>query len=156
MEFNVSILNRGKKIFRKGLDPSGACFAVPSRPPKNEEIIYVVEAPADAAMAYKLTNSYSVAALYADNIPIIVAVLRELCPDSSIILVADNDQYGSAPNKGVGVCETTLRETSGKTFMIVPQFDKEAMKKHYKDLTDYVDAYGENCGAQLLKSTTAS
>lgn len=142
----------GVKIFRRGLDPSGACFPVPFRPPINGENIYVIEAPADAAMSYKLTEAYSVAAMYADNIPCIVAILRKKCPDSEIILVADNDQYGNSPNKGVEVCETTLRATPGKTFMIIPQFEAEAKKRQYKDLSDYVAAYGEKQGENLLKS----
>ncbi len=142
----------GAKTFRKGLDTSGACFPVPCRQPVNGEDIYVMEAPADAGMSYKLTRAYSVAAMYADNIPNIVAVLRELCPDSAIILVADNDQYGDAPNKGVEVCETTLRATPGRTFMIIPQFDDGAKERLYKDVTDYVSAYGEMAGVNFLKS----
>lgn len=142
----------GAKTFRKGLDPSGACFPVPCRPPIDGEDIYVMEAPADAAMSYKLTSDYSVAAMYADNIPHIVAVLREICPNSRIILVADNDQYGDAPNKGVEVCETTLRSTPGKMLMIIPQFDEVAKQKKYKDLTDYVAAYGEGKAVMLLKT----
>jgi hypothetical protein len=142
----------GAKTFRKGLDTSGACFPVPCRPPIDGEDIYVMEAPADAGMSYKLTEAYSVAAMYADNIPLIVAVLREMCPDSAIILVADNDQYGDAPNKGVDVCETTLRATPGKAFMIIPQFDEVAKQNKYKDLTDYVAAYGDERGRVLLKS----
>lgn len=142
----------GVKIFRKGLDPSGSCFPVPFRRPSNGEDIYVMEAPADAGMSHKLTGSYSVAAMYADNIPIIVAILREICPDSVIILVADNDQYSEALNKGVDICETTLRTTGGKTFMIIPQFDEVEKRKNYKDLTDYVEAYGEKEGLIFLKS----
>ena len=142
----------GAKTFRKGLDTSGACFPVPCRQPVNGEAIYVMEAPADAGMSYKLTGAYSVAAMYADNIPKIAAILREMCPDSAIIMVADNDQYGDAPNKGVEVCETTLRATHGKTFMIIPQFDAAAKKRLCKDLTDYVSAYGEEKGKMLLKS----
>jgi len=66
--------------------------------------------------------------------------------------VADNDQYGDGPNKGVEVCETTLRATPGKTFMIIPQFDEVAKQNKYKDLTDYVAAYGDERGRVLLKS----
>lgn len=129
------------KIFRRGLDPTGAAFPVPSRLPNNGEPIYVLEAAADAGMAYKVTGRYSVGVYFADNMQNIVSILRSLCPDSEIIMVADNDQYGG-PNKGVDVCEAALRETPGKTYVIIPQFEQPEKELRYKDLTDYAKAYG--------------
>ena len=141
-----------QKTFRRGLNTSEACFPIPCRQPINGETIYVNEAPADAGMAFKLTGCYSVAAMYADNIPLIVNVLRSLCPDSEIIIVADNDQYDGGNNKGVEVCELALRETEGATFMIIPQFDESEKVKKYKELTDFSSAYGEDKAKNLLVS----
>ena len=144
--------NTNEKTFRKNLDPSGACFTVPARKPINGEIIYVMESPADSGMTFKLTECYSVAALYADNISSVASQLRLMCPDSPIVLIADNDQYGTAPNKGVEVCETTLRATAGSTYMIIPQFDRKEKALQFKDLTDFTLAYGEEAALDFLTS----
>lgn len=144
------------KVFRKGLGTTGACVSLPDRSPVNGELIYVIEAVADAAMSFKLTGDMSIAALYADNIPIVVSEIRKQCPDSPIIMVADNDQYPDkygkpTPNKGVDICESTLRATSGNVFMVIPQFKERELGKKYKDLTDYCSAYGEEEATIFLK-----
>lgn len=143
-----------KKVFRKGLNPSSSCFVVPTRLPVNGETIYILEAPADAGMAYKLTGFFSVAAMYADNIPLIAEMIRKLCPDSPIIFIADNDQYGGA-NKGVETCENALRVTEGEAYMLIPQFGESEKKKQYKDVTDFSLAYGENKTKEFLLSYTS-
>jgi phage/plasmid primase-like uncharacterized protein len=144
------------KVFRAGLDPTGACFAVPDRLPKDGEPIYVMEAPADAGKCNQLTDCYSVAAMYADNIGNVVAAMRMHCPNSPIIVVADNDQYpddsGKIENKGVEVCESVLRDTEGDVFGLIPQFKEAEKKKKYKDLTDYSIAYGDEQARIFLTS----
>ncbi|PKG68650.1 hypothetical protein [Pseudoalteromonas sp. GutCa3] len=142
---------QNKKLFRKGLNPSFSAFFVPSRLPIDGEDIYVLEAPADAGMSFKLTGVLSVAALMADNIANVVLYLRLSFPNSRIILVADNDQYGDSLNKGVDVCENVLRNTEGPMEMIIPSFEDAEKKLEYKDLTDFVKAYGEAKGQELLR-----
>ena len=141
--------NSGAKVFRKGLDPTGAVYTVGTA--VNGEAIYVFEAPADAGMSYKLTSCFSIAALYADNISSISFILRQKYPDSPLIFVADNDQYGGA-NKGVDVCEKALRSTDGDTYMLIPTFKESEKKARKKDLTDYCQAYGDEQGKVFLLS----
>ena len=141
-----------RKLFRRGIDPSGAAFIVPERKPINGEVIYLLEAPADAGMCYKLTGCFSVAAMFADNIQAVALILRRLCPDSPLIFVADNDQYGAGPNKGVEVCELALRNTPGKAHMLIPDFDENGRLQHLKDLTDYTGMYGEEAAKAFLLS----
>ncbi|MCS6271835.1 hypothetical protein G3489_19360 [Shewanella baltica] len=141
----------GNKIFRKGLDPSGACFTIPARLPVNGEPIFVLEAPADAGVAYKLTGFFSVAAMFADNIPLVLKLLRESCPDSDLIMIADNDQYGG-PNKGVDVCESALMSTEGICYLVIPTFGPDEKLLKYKDLSDFNKAYGDEITKRLVLS----
>ena len=136
------------KIFRKGLNPSGAIFKVGQF--INGKPIYILEAAADTLLSYMLTGHCSVAAMFADNIPLVAAIISKRFPDSPLVFVADNDQYGGA-NKGVDVCEESLRSTDNDAFLIIPEFEESEKKLFYKDLTDYCAAYGEIKTKALLE-----
>ncbi|NQY33620.1 MAG: hypothetical protein HRT37_01360 [Alteromonadaceae bacterium] len=138
----------GSKVFRKGLNPSGAILKIGDL--IDGEPIFILEAPADAALSYVLTEHCSVAALYADNIGVIAKVLSKRFPNSTLIFVADNDQYNGA-NKGVDTCERSIKNIESQTYLIIPEFENPEQKLRKKDLTDYYGSYGEVKTKALLQ-----
>lgn len=143
----------GEKIFRKGLNPSHCVFPIPGIP-INGEPIYVMEGAADAGVSFLLTGFCSVSALFADNIVNVVMSLREQFPDSDIIMVADNDQYGNS-NKGISVCEEALMKTPGKTYLLIPEFNELQKKSFLKDLSDFFMVNGQSATVEFLLSYKA-
>lgn len=140
----------GVKRFRRGLNQNGACVPVPSRRLIDGEPVYIMESVADAGKSFELTGVQCVAAINADNLPNVASLVREVCPNSPIILVADNDQYpsrlGVTENKGVTVCETAARNISPPLFILIPTFENKEKELKYKDVSDYAKAYGiEKC-----------
>lgn len=132
-------LYKNDKVFRTGMNPNSKAWV--SHIPEDGDDIYLSEAFAEAALVYDLTDQCSVAAFYADNIPLVAILLRARFPNSKLIFVADNDQY-SDPNKGVESCVKAINSIGDNSWLYVPQFEEEEKVKKYKDLTDYALAYG--------------
>ena len=77
-------------------------------------------------------------------------MLSKRFPNSTLIFVADNDQYNGA-NKGVDTCERSIKNIESQTYLIIPEFEKPEQKLRKKDLTDYYGSYGEVKTKALLQ-----
>lgn len=131
----------GQKVYRKNINPSGACVVCPHRQPVDGEWIIIQESVADTIMANILSNVFCIASLFADNLVQVVRTLRAACPTSPMLLVADQDVESG---KGLEVCENAVRLVEGNI--------KLALPPQGKDLTHAIDLMGKEAVGQWLAS----
>lgn len=134
---------KAKKVYRKGLNPSGAMRPMGDiKAHIDGDMIYLAEQVAGASLVCRLTGSMAVAALYADNILNVAKALRRRFPSSPLILVRDDDREKPG-NKGLAVGNEFSSSVS-RGVVLCPPFTDDEVKQGASDLSDYWLIHGDN------------
>lgn len=119
--------DNGGKLFHAG-GKAGGCFFSIGQP---GNLVYLVEGFADAASVFEATGAPVVAALSANNMPVIAGMLRERYGQQlGIVVVSDNDASGTG--------ERVAKESADKAGCRIVTVPPE-----YSDISDFYLAGGD-------------
>ncbi len=126
----MQYINRdGQKRFETDSQMKGASFEMTGDGKK----IVIAEGYATGASIYEATGHTVIVAFDAGNLAHVAKIIREKCPDSEIILAADNDQWKpDIGNIGVNSAKNVAIEIDAK--LAIPKFKHTETKP-----TDYND-----------------
>jgi len=128
---NQRINCHGSKFFSKGARVKG-CF-YPIGDLKNSETIFLCEGTATGLAVQSITGYPVLACLTASNLLHVGKAIRNKCPDTKIVITADNDQYGDN-NTGKISAAAAAKETDG--IVVLPRFKCTKTRP-----TDFNDLY---------------
>lgn len=137
------IYANGDKKFLDGAQVE-SCFHILSS--KNNDVIYIAEGYSTAATVHEITGHTSVVAFGTGNLKSVLDVIHIKYPDSEIVLLADNDQYGDG-NAGVNAAFEAGAPTNNK--VVIPTFKDTSTKP-----TDFNDLYALEGKAEVHKQLT--
>lgn len=139
-----AITGDGSKFFMSGGLTKGGMFTF-----KGEtDNVYIVEGYATAATVFDATGKTVVCAFNANNLLVVAPIVKELFPDSKIIVAADNDaikESAGKGNKGKAVAEK-LFESEALPYSM-PTFDSIA---DGTDWNDYACIHGNESVTKAL------
>ncbi|PMN73762.1 hypothetical protein BCT27_01770 [Enterovibrio norvegicus] len=102
-----AITGNGSKFFMTGGTTKGGMFKFEG----DTDTVYIAEGFATAATVYDATGKTVVCAFNANNLLVVAPIVKELFPDSKVIVAADNDAAKEAEGKG-----NKGKETAEKLF----------------------------------------
>jgi phage/plasmid primase-like uncharacterized protein len=136
------ITETGEKYFLKGQKVQGTFHEIGNI--DASDTLYICEGFATGASAYMATGTPVAVAFFAANLLEVGTALRKKYKSKRIIILADDDKYGSSGNAGRTKAEHTSQKISAK--VILPKFKDESSKP-----TDFNDLHCLE-GIEELKS----
>lgn len=140
-----AISESGEKSFLSGGKTKGGMFTFNG----NSEQIFVAEGFATAASIHKATGNTVVCAFNANNLKLVAPQVKELNPDSLVIVAADNDHKNELSGKGNKGKEVALElfEKEGLPYCL-PSFEDDSSGT---DWNDYAQEFGEESLTEAIQ-----
>ncbi len=134
------ILNsNGSKVFAKGVQCSGLFH--PLIKLTDGLPVGIAEGYVTAAACLELTGMPMVAAFTSENLEQVVIVIRQVLPNSPVVIFADNDRHLNE-NKGVICAHRAIKRYKENSRVLVPNFNGKPCTRDYSDWNDLVRAIG--------------
>ncbi len=134
------ILNsNGSKVFAKGVQCSGLLH--PLIKLTDGLPVGIAEGYVTAATCLELTGMPMVAAFTSYNLEQVATVIRQVLPNSPVVIFADNDRY-LTKNKGVICAHRAIKRYKENGHVLVPSFNGQPCTRDYSDWNDLVQAVG--------------
>jgi len=145
--WSYQLLNAdGSKHNAKGGRVSGLSHFL--QPVVNRKSFGIAESYVTAATCFELTGIPTICAFSSHNLKEVALAWSHKCPDSPIIIFADNDRHIPS-NKGLDYAKDAAAAVGDRVLVLAPDFEDRPPAKDESDWNDLLRV----CGTEVCKAT---